>query len=246
MAVTGKLAERIAAIKEYATANYEDGWSVVIETMTDDEIADKVKTARSLNGAIAMLRKNVVDIWKQQLANASSGDVADDEFSEEAAEQAEAEDGDAHRGLDEDQAQAAAEDGPAEAPAAVVGMKGHKPMCGCVGCKSARAKAGFPDDPAVAKVKAAKPAQPKVAKTPNACRCGCGNSTGSTFAPGHDARFASLLKKAYLAGEITKDDAQGQASAVSLNFSSKVRRMLDLADQAIAKAIQAEAGAVAK
>jgi hypothetical protein len=215
--ITEKTAQRIAAVREFAKqpANYEAGWSVIVETYDDAQLAELVKGAKSDNGAIAMARK-AVTLWKEQQANTAF----------------------------EAPAEQPADEAKADAPAAKVAptMPNHKPGCGCVGCRSLAKKAGFEVSPAVAKAAKAKP----VKATVNACRCGCGNSTGSTFAPGHDARFASMLKRAYLAGEVTKDDAQGQASAVSLNFSSKVRRMLDLADKEIAKAIQAEAGAVAK
>lgn len=39
-----KLRSLIEAVKAHATANYEkDGWDLVVETMTDDEIAEKLK-----------------------------------------------------------------------------------------------------------------------------------------------------------------------------------------------------------
>src|SRR5690606_1886858 len=41
------------------------------------------------------------------------------------------------------------------------------------------------------------------------CECGCGASTGSRFAMGHDARLRSVLAKAYAAG----DEAAGRELA---------------------------------
>ena len=47
----------IAAVKAHAIANYEkDGWDIVVESYSDNEIAELVKTARTIKGAIKMVR----------------------------------------------------------------------------------------------------------------------------------------------------------------------------------------------
>jgi hypothetical protein len=79
--------------------------------------------------------------------------------------------------------------------------------------------------------------------TPRTCGCGCGAVTKSKFAIGHDARFASNLRKAFEAGTLTRAAAQKQADAVSPAFSRKVARSLTLAAERMA---QAKADAKAK
>ena len=68
---------------------------------------------------------------------------------------------------------------------------------------------------------------------PNYCRCGCGASVSRFFKPGHDARFSGQLRRAYEAGEITRDEALLQV-AFSPLLVSKLGRALDLAAQRIA------------
>jgi hypothetical protein len=43
----------IAAVKAHAAANYESGWDVVVETMDDDDIAEKIGRARTVKSAIS-------------------------------------------------------------------------------------------------------------------------------------------------------------------------------------------------
>jgi hypothetical protein len=59
------------------------------------------------------------------------------------------------------------------------------------------------------------------------CRCGCGTKVKSTFAPGHDARYASQLRQKVAAGTLTRDAALRLASEVSPAFVSKVTKSLD-------------------
>lgn len=49
------------------------------------------------------------------------------------------------------------------------------------------------------KAPANKPAKPR-----NACLCGCGEPTGGTFRPGHDARMVSALVATAVADGLTK------------------------------------------
>lgn len=51
----------IAAIREHAIRHYEGGWDVVVEAMTDDEIADQIKWCESAEGAIRKLGRMVRD-----------------------------------------------------------------------------------------------------------------------------------------------------------------------------------------
>lgn len=41
----------VQEVKDYALANYEKGWDVVVETMTDSDIADVIKDAKTGMGA---------------------------------------------------------------------------------------------------------------------------------------------------------------------------------------------------
>jgi hypothetical protein len=72
--------------------------------------------------------------------------------------------------------------------------------------------------------------------TPRTCGCGCGATTKSKFAIGHDARFASSLRRQFEAGTLTRAQAQKQADQVSPAFSRKVRRSLELAAERMAEA----------
>jgi len=50
----------IAAVKKHALANYEkQGWDIVIECYSDDDIAEIIKTARTPAGAIKMVRAEI-------------------------------------------------------------------------------------------------------------------------------------------------------------------------------------------
>jgi hypothetical protein len=79
----------------------------------------------------------------------------------------------------------------------------------------------------------------KTDQTPRTCTCQCGQPTKSKFAVGHDARFASLLRKAFEAHTLTRAQAQKQANDVSPAFSRKVARSLELAAERQAEAKQA-------
>ena len=55
----------VDAVKKHAIANYEkDGWDIVVESYSDNDIAELVKTARTINGAIRMVRA-----WVKPLAD---------------------------------------------------------------------------------------------------------------------------------------------------------------------------------
>jgi len=51
--------ELIAAVREHALANYEQGWDVVVEAWEDDEIATVIGKARTANGAIKRMAKAI-------------------------------------------------------------------------------------------------------------------------------------------------------------------------------------------
>jgi DNA-binding LytR/AlgR family response regulator len=49
--------ELIDAVRAYAIAHYQrDGWDYVVESYSDSQIADLIKTARTAVGAIKMVR----------------------------------------------------------------------------------------------------------------------------------------------------------------------------------------------
>ena len=50
----------VEAVKAHALANYEkQGWDIVIECYSDDDIAEIIKTARTPAGAIKMVRAEI-------------------------------------------------------------------------------------------------------------------------------------------------------------------------------------------
>jgi hypothetical protein len=50
----------LAAIKAHALANYEkDGWDYIVECYDDAQIVEIIKTARTINGAIKMVRARI-------------------------------------------------------------------------------------------------------------------------------------------------------------------------------------------
>jgi DNA-binding LytR/AlgR family response regulator len=54
------LSNMIDAVKAHALKNYErDGWDIVIECYSDDDIAEIIKTARTPGGAIKMVRAEI-------------------------------------------------------------------------------------------------------------------------------------------------------------------------------------------
>lgn len=51
--------ELIAKVREYALANYEQGWDVVVETYEDDEIAKVIGKVRTVQGAVDRMAKAI-------------------------------------------------------------------------------------------------------------------------------------------------------------------------------------------
>lgn len=45
----------LAAIRKHAEANYENGWDVVVEAYTDEEIVEEIVEATSIGDAIVIL-----------------------------------------------------------------------------------------------------------------------------------------------------------------------------------------------
>lgn len=78
----------------------------------------------------------------------------------------------------------------------------------------------------------------------NKCKCGCGATVRSQFLPGHDARYASQIRKQVETGKLSRDEALRLASDVSPAFVTKVTKSLDsLAreqERAVARAQQAK------
>lgn len=60
----------IDAVKAYALAHYDaGGWDVVVECFTDEEIAEQIGKARTLEGALKKF-SDVVDVWADRQADA--------------------------------------------------------------------------------------------------------------------------------------------------------------------------------
>lgn len=51
--------EMVAAVKAHALERYENGWDIVVEAMTDEEIADRIKRCTTTKGAIKKLATEV-------------------------------------------------------------------------------------------------------------------------------------------------------------------------------------------
>lgn len=51
--------EMVAAVKDHAMRNYENGWDTVVECYTDEEIAEKIGKARTTKGAIRKVAEGV-------------------------------------------------------------------------------------------------------------------------------------------------------------------------------------------
>lgn len=204
----------VVAVKAHAQKNYKTGgWSMVIETMSDDEILREIGKARSTSGAIKAVEK-VAALWEEARQNTEPDDAEFDADIQPGEEMAEQDDADVPPAEDAE----AAEQAPADQDTR---MKGHKDGCRCIGCRASRGEKTTP------KVEG----KAKAPKTANACRCGCGGSTGGRYQPGHDARHNALLRKAYEAGEMSREQALAQVTG---QLASKLARSLDLADKAVA------------
>jgi len=60
----------VQEIKTYARDHYEDGgWDVILECWEDDEIADTIRGARTVRGAIRKIRR-IVDVYADRQADA--------------------------------------------------------------------------------------------------------------------------------------------------------------------------------
>ena len=62
--------------------------------------------------------------------------------------------------------------------------------------------------------------------TPKTCLCGCKETTGATFRPGHDARMVSLLIDAVTSKRTTRPAAMKKLPSDALR--AKLGRALDL------------------
>ena len=60
-----------------------------------------------------------------------------------------------------------------------------------------------------------KPKAERKPKEKNDCACGCGTKTGGTWAPGHDAKFYSDIRKRNK-GEISATDLAKKYSAATI------------------------------
>lgn len=66
------LVERVAAVKAFASANYDkDGWDFIVETCDDDDIIAMVKSCWTANGAINTV-KAVAKAWNSNRAEISA------------------------------------------------------------------------------------------------------------------------------------------------------------------------------
>ncbi len=49
----------VGAVKDYALENYSNGWDVVVETLSDDEIADVIAKATTVMGAKRAMSRHI-------------------------------------------------------------------------------------------------------------------------------------------------------------------------------------------
>ena len=65
-------AKLIEQVKAYAREHYEDGgWDVIVECWSDEDIAEQIGSARTLNGAIKRF-KDIVAIYSDRQADGRS------------------------------------------------------------------------------------------------------------------------------------------------------------------------------
>jgi hypothetical protein len=63
------LAAFLFGVKKHCRDNYSNGWcDVIVETLTDDELRDIIKGARTLKGAIKKARHHVSGYVEQRRA----------------------------------------------------------------------------------------------------------------------------------------------------------------------------------
>lgn len=79
----------VAAVRRHAVSNYEAGWDVVVEAVSDDQIVGVIVGAVTAKEAIANVRDLYVDGWVNSNLNARWGD--DDDWQLGLAERARAE-----------------------------------------------------------------------------------------------------------------------------------------------------------
>ena len=59
-------------VRDYALEHYyEGGWDVIVETFEDSELAEEIRGAKTLEGALRKLRP-VVRVWSEQQADAQN------------------------------------------------------------------------------------------------------------------------------------------------------------------------------
>lgn len=67
--------ELIQAVKAHALAHYEDGgWDIIVETWSDEEIAEQIGKATTINGALRKMRQ-IVSIYSEREAMFAPGGV---------------------------------------------------------------------------------------------------------------------------------------------------------------------------
>jgi len=77
MKLTAKRRELIAAVQEYAKANYDvSGWSVIVECYDEQEIAEVIGRARTLKGALAKFATIVGVVGERIAATAIEREAA--------------------------------------------------------------------------------------------------------------------------------------------------------------------------
>jgi hypothetical protein len=72
---TPSLAEKVAAVKAHARANYNsDGWDILVECYEDDEIAREVANEPTIQAAISKIR------WLMDEVNCRRADIQAERF----------------------------------------------------------------------------------------------------------------------------------------------------------------------
>lgn len=74
-------AEKLAAeVMDYAYANYQAGWDIVVESMSVEEIAQEVSGCKSVQDALKVVDENHVGNWVNENLNARWGEDDDEQL----------------------------------------------------------------------------------------------------------------------------------------------------------------------
>lgn len=63
--IESDILDLVAAVKQFANSNYENGWDIVVETMTDEEIAEEIAGSKTPEEAIKKMAI-IVDLYNDK------------------------------------------------------------------------------------------------------------------------------------------------------------------------------------